>query len=145
MARSRTPPEPVGSRRRGRRASSRVRQARGPVRLCRIPAAPRREWRQRGMSRAVEPQASGLTYHAERRRRPIPAIVQSGGAAVVCGHLLDAMDTRALSFRGATMDKYAEFGLIRSIRKWDLVAVTINAVIGAGIFGLPSKVYAFAG
>src|SRR5436305_14773293 len=38
-----------------------------------------------------------------------------------------------------------EFGLIRSIRKWDLVAVTINAVIGAGIFGLPSKVYGLAG
>src|SRR5262249_22674839 len=35
--------------------------------------------------------------------------------------------------------------LIKSIRKWDLVAVTINAVIGAGIFGLPSKVYSLAG
>jgi amino acid transporter len=36
-------------------------------------------------------------------------------------------------------------GLIRSIRKWDLVAVTVNAVIGAGIFGLPSRVYQIAG
>src|SRR6266704_273314 len=36
-------------------------------------------------------------------------------------------------------------GLIRSIRKWDLIAVTVNAVIGAGIFGLPSKVYGLAG
>src|SRR5579862_6332048 len=35
--------------------------------------------------------------------------------------------------------------LIRSIRKWDLIAVTVNAVIGAGIFGLPSKVYGLAG
>jgi APA family basic amino acid/polyamine antiporter len=43
------------------------------------------------------------------------------------------------------MPRLAEFGLIRSIRKWDLVAVTINAVIGAGIFGLPSKVYGLAG
>jgi amino acid transporter len=43
------------------------------------------------------------------------------------------------------MPRFAEFGLIRSIRKWDLVAVTINAVIGAGIFGLPSKVYSLAG
>src|SRR6266851_1475593 len=43
------------------------------------------------------------------------------------------------------MPQFAEFGLIRSIRKWDLVAVTINAVIGAGIFGLPSKVYGLAG
>jgi basic amino acid/polyamine antiporter, APA family len=43
------------------------------------------------------------------------------------------------------MPQFAEFGLIRSIRKWDLVAVTVNAVIGAGIFGLPSKVYGLAG
>jgi amino acid transporter len=41
--------------------------------------------------------------------------------------------------------QFSEFGLVRSIRKWDLVALTINAVIGAGIFGLPSKVYGFAG
>jgi amino acid transporter len=43
------------------------------------------------------------------------------------------------------MPQFPEFGLIRSIRKWDLVAVTINSVIGAGIFGLPSKVYGLAG
>lgn len=36
-------------------------------------------------------------------------------------------------------------GLVRGIRKWDLVAVAINAIIGAGIFGLPSKVYALIG
>src|SRR5260370_7069014 len=43
------------------------------------------------------------------------------------------------------MHWHAESGLIRSIRKWDLIAVTVNAVIGAGIFGLPSKVYSLAG
>jgi APA family basic amino acid/polyamine antiporter len=43
------------------------------------------------------------------------------------------------------MPWHAESGLIRSIRKWDLVAVTVNAVIGAGIFGLPSKVYSLIG
>src|SRR2546423_13872251 len=36
-------------------------------------------------------------------------------------------------------------GLVRGIRRWDLVAVTINGIIGAGIFGLPSKVYALIG
>jgi len=36
-------------------------------------------------------------------------------------------------------------GLIRGIRKWDLVAVTINGIIGAGIFGLPAKVFALIG
>ena len=43
------------------------------------------------------------------------------------------------------MAQPAETRLIRSIRKWDLVAVTVNAVIGAGIFGLPAKVYGSAG
>jgi amino acid transporter len=36
-------------------------------------------------------------------------------------------------------------GLIRGIRRWDLVAVAINGIIGGGIFGLPSKVYALLG
>ena len=39
----------------------------------------------------------------------------------------------------------SEEGLIRGIRRWDLVAITINAIIGAGIFGLPSRVYALIG
>jgi amino acid transporter len=34
---------------------------------------------------------------------------------------------------------------VRGIRRWDLVAVTINGIIGAGIFGLPSKVYGLIG
>ena len=36
-------------------------------------------------------------------------------------------------------------GLLRSLRRVDLVAVVINGVIGAGIFGLPSRVFALAG
>jgi amino acid transporter len=36
-------------------------------------------------------------------------------------------------------------GLAREIRRWDLVAVAINGVIGAGIFGLPSRVFALLG
>jgi basic amino acid/polyamine antiporter, APA family len=35
--------------------------------------------------------------------------------------------------------------LIRGIRRWDLVAILINSIIGAGIFGLPSKIAAFIG
>ena len=31
--------------------------------------------------------------------------------------------------------------LARAIRRWDLVALAINAIIGAGIFGLPSEVF----
>src|SRR6266550_3689530 len=43
------------------------------------------------------------------------------------------------------MPNHGDSGLIRSIRKWDLIAVTVNSVIGAGIFGLPSKIYGLAG
>ncbi len=35
--------------------------------------------------------------------------------------------------------------LIRGIRRWDLVAIALNAVVGAGIFGLPSRAYAQSG
>ena len=31
------------------------------------------------------------------------------------------------------------------LRQWDLVALVINSIIGAGIFGLPSRVFALAG
>jgi len=41
--------------------------------------------------------------------------------------------------------KASNEGLVRGIRKWDLVAVTINGIIGAGIFGLPAKVYSLLG
>lgn len=36
-------------------------------------------------------------------------------------------------------------GLVRSMRRWDLVGVVVNGVIGAGIFGLPSKIFSLAG
>lgn len=35
--------------------------------------------------------------------------------------------------------------LVRGIRRWDLVALVVNSVIGAGIFGLPGKVYRTTG
>jgi basic amino acid/polyamine antiporter, APA family len=43
------------------------------------------------------------------------------------------------------MKRTSTEGLVRGIRRWDLVAVTINGIIGAGIFGLPSKVYGLIG
>jgi len=36
-------------------------------------------------------------------------------------------------------------GLLRGIRRWDLLALMINGTIGAGIFGLPSRVFALVG
>src|SRR5688572_31294588 len=35
--------------------------------------------------------------------------------------------------------------LIRGVGKWDFTAIMINGIIGAGIFGLPGKVYAQIG
>jgi hypothetical protein len=32
--------------------------------------------------------------------------------------------------------------LIRGIGRWDLVALMVNGIVGAGIFGLPSRVHA---
>jgi basic amino acid/polyamine antiporter, APA family len=39
----------------------------------------------------------------------------------------------------------SEEKLVRGIGRWDLTAIAINTIIGAGIFGLPSKVYASIG
>ena len=43
------------------------------------------------------------------------------------------------------MKPAGDAGLVRGIRKWDLVAYFINGVIGAGIFGLPGRIYALTG
>jgi amino acid transporter len=37
------------------------------------------------------------------------------------------------------------FGLVRGIGRWDLAALVVNGVVGAGIFGLPSRVFALTG
>jgi APA family basic amino acid/polyamine antiporter len=43
------------------------------------------------------------------------------------------------------MEQAIHTGLIRGVRRWDAVALMINCIIGAGIFGLPSKVYVLTG
>ena len=43
------------------------------------------------------------------------------------------------------MQNQPDADLVRGIRRWDLVAIAINGIIGAGIFGLPSKVYSLIG
>ncbi len=43
------------------------------------------------------------------------------------------------------MSNATKSGLVRGIQRWDLVAITINGIIGAGIFGLPAKVFALIG
>jgi APA family basic amino acid/polyamine antiporter len=43
------------------------------------------------------------------------------------------------------MKKVSEEGLVRGIRRWDLVGVVINSVIGAGIFVLPARAFGLIG
>ena len=43
------------------------------------------------------------------------------------------------------MQNKPDEGLVRGIRRWDLVAIAVNGIIGAGIFGLPSRVYSLIG
>lgn len=43
------------------------------------------------------------------------------------------------------MEQPRDVRLVRGLRQWDLVALVINSIIGAGIFGLPSRVFALAG
>ncbi|MBC7930578.1 MAG: amino acid permease [Rubrivivax sp.] len=43
------------------------------------------------------------------------------------------------------MDQATDEGLIRGIRRWDLVALIINSMVGAGIFVLPAKAFGLIG
>jgi len=43
------------------------------------------------------------------------------------------------------MEQISQKGLIRGIGRWDFVALAVNAVVGAGIFGLPSRIYSLTG
>lgn len=43
------------------------------------------------------------------------------------------------------MEKVSQEGLVRGIRRWDLVGVVINSIIGAGIFVLPAKSFSLIG
>ena len=49
------------------------------------------------------------------------------------------------TLRDAAVAMDASAGLVRRIHRWDLVALVLNCVVGAGIFGLPSRVFALAG
>src|SRR6266404_3891034 len=51
----------------------------------------------------------------------------------------------AITLNKRAMAQATSEGLVRGIRRWDLVAVAINGIIGAGIFGLPSQVAALIG
>ena len=43
------------------------------------------------------------------------------------------------------MESSPNVRLLRELRRWDLVALVINSILGAGIFGLPAKAFALAG
>jgi APA family basic amino acid/polyamine antiporter len=41
--------------------------------------------------------------------------------------------------------EHTDEGLVRAIRRWDLVALIVNNIVGAGIFGLPAIAFVLAG
>src|SRR5215207_2739090 len=43
------------------------------------------------------------------------------------------------------MEETTEAGLVRGIRKWDLVALIINSMVGAGIFVPPARAFGLIG
>src|SRR5215831_7217338 len=43
------------------------------------------------------------------------------------------------------MEQLSQKGLVRGIGRWDFVALTVNAMVGAGIYGLPSRIYSLTG
>jgi amino acid transporter len=43
------------------------------------------------------------------------------------------------------MEHASDGRLVRGLRRWDLVALVINSIMGAGIFGLPAQAFAIAG
>jgi APA family basic amino acid/polyamine antiporter len=43
------------------------------------------------------------------------------------------------------MDVIGDRALLRAIGRWDLLALVINGIVGAGIFGLPAKIHALLG
>jgi basic amino acid/polyamine antiporter, APA family len=45
----------------------------------------------------------------------------------------------------ATEEKVTSEGLVRVIGRWSLVALTINSILGSGIFGLPSQIASLLG
>ena len=42
------------------------------------------------------------------------------------------------------LEKERQTGLVRAIGRWGLVGLTMNIIIGAGIFGLPSRIFGLA-
>jgi len=46
---------------------------------------------------------------------------------------------------GHSLEPATQAGLVRGIGRWSLVGFAINMTVGAGIFGLPSKIYALTG
>jgi basic amino acid/polyamine antiporter, APA family len=55
------------------------------------------------------------------------------------------MKQQTLTAKTTNKEEMQTEGLKRGIGKWDLVLMIINSIIGAGIFGLPSKIFALTG
>jgi basic amino acid/polyamine antiporter, APA family len=50
-----------------------------------------------------------------------------------------------MTLRSQAITTAPDSGLLRVVGRWDMVALVINGIVGAGIFGLPAKVHALLG
>src|SRR5262249_25368389 len=73
------------------------------------------------------------------RRHSRPSAISANCGNSECGSWLAFLGTLKI------MEQTTQKGLIREIRRWDIVAMIINMIVGAGIFGLPSKIYSLTG
>lgn len=74
----------------------------------------------------------------------MPEEPQSNGNAYL-GSLSHDMQNETAQSGLKSSPQASPQGLKRAIGKWDLVLMIINSIIGAGIFGLPSRIYQLTG
>src|ERR1043166_4883255 len=79
------------------------------------------------------PAVSSLVHHSSFIIHHLPFVP-------ICG-----ISSRHCQLKGESLAQPADEGLVRGINRWSLIAVAINGIIGAGIFGIPSKVFAQTG
>src|SRR5262249_19367504 len=142
-ARSPTPPAPSNLTRASRKATT---IARTPVmrRAIAKPPSPITTRRSRSISATRRSMAivgcCGRGWAGRPRPKPISRSASSSNAST-----LNVRLTRSNKNRQLIMEQLSQKELVRGIGRWDLVALTINSIIGAGIFGLPSRIYGLAG
>src|SRR5688572_7507673 len=64
---------------------------------------------------------------------------------ILSSGVLQSINEEQFSRKLSEQIQMTEEKLVRGIGRWDYIAIVINTIIGAGIFGLPARVYAQIG